>query len=130
MTQEEKQLLLEDLSARISYGVKIEYNGKIYSLSRPYPNFMHIINGEGEEMPSINKCKPYLRPMSSMTNEELNEFRAFHCLYDWHPEFYAQMCNLPNIINMINWLNKKQFDYRGLIPMGLALVALEGMYKI
>ena len=73
--------------------------------------------------------KPYLRPMSSMTEEEKEEFQAFHCIDGWHPYFYQQMCNIPNLENMFNWLNAHHFDYRGLIPMGLALEATEGTYK-
>lgn len=30
---------------------------------------------------------------------------------------------------VIDWLLAHHFDYRGLIPMGLALEATEGMYK-
>ena len=47
----------------------------------------------------------------------------------WHPDFQPIMCNIANEQNMFDWLNKKGFDYRGLIPMRLALEAPEGMYK-
>ena len=62
--------------------------------------------------------KPYLRPMSSMTEEEKGEYQAFFN-YDGveYPEEY------------IDWLNAHHFDYRGLIEKGLALKASEGMYE-
>ena len=114
MTQEEKQLLLKDLCARLPYGVKVEYNGKVYSLSRPYLNFMCIINGAGEESPSVEKCKPYLRPMLSMTEDEKKE--VFSCI--------SNAWNLT-ASNQIDWLNAHHFDYRGLIEKGLAIVVTE-----
>ena len=121
MTQEEKELLLKDLCARLPYGVKVEYNGKVYSLSRPYINFMCIINGAGEEFPSVEKCKPYLRPMSSMTEEEKETYECFF--------------NEDGLINCsfyvyVDWLLEHHFDYRGLIHMGLALEAPNDMYVI
>ena len=63
--------------------------------------------------PHIDNCKPYLRPMSSMTEKEENEYiNTFLAMWD-----------------AVDWLNEHHFDYRGLIPMGLALEAPEGMYK-
>ena len=92
---------------------------------------------------------PYLRPISSMTEEEKKEFQACHCVYELHPDFQPMMCNLANELNMLlhpdfqpmmcnlanelnmfDWLNAHHFDYRGLIEKGLALEAPEGMYKI
>lgn len=127
MTSEEKQLLLEDLSARLPYGVyvHIRYNtgepcyGKL--TSRDIQWFVDL---------KIESVKPYLRPLYSMTKEELEEFRAFHCVHDLHPYFYPMMCNMPNLTNMFNWLNKHHIDYRGLIPKGLALEAPDRMYNI
>jgi len=125
MTQEEKQLLLQDLCARLPYGVitkNCKKNSDVPAHLLPHVNGIKLLIAEYD-------LKPYLRPMSSMTEEEKKEFKAFHCVSEWHPEFYQAMCNLPNINNMINWLDKKMFDHRGLIPKGLALEATEGMYK-
>ena len=127
MTNDEKQLLLEDLSARAPYGVyvHIRYNteescyGKL--TLRDIQWFIDL---------KIESIKPYLRIMSSMTEEELEEFRAFHCVHDLHPYFYPMMCNMPNLTNMFNWLNAHHIDYRGLIPKGLALEAPDGMYNV
>ena len=72
--------------------------------------------------------KPYLRPMSSMTEEEKKEFQACHCVYELHPDFQPMMCNLANELNMFDWLLSHHFDFRGLIEKGLAIEAPEGMY--
>ena len=73
----------------------------------------------------IEYIKPYLRPMSSMTEEEKKEYRS---LQTWH-NFHG-MSWYSNNYKSIDWLNKKMFDYRDLIPMGLALEAPKGMYNI
>lgn len=124
MTQEEKQLLFKDLCARLPYDVQCEIGGLKYG---PYTfgGGPHDI----EDLMEGRVFKPYLRPMSSMTEEEKKEFQAFHCVDGLHPYFYQQMCNLQNLENMFNWLNAHHFDYRGLIEKGLALEAPEDMYK-
>jgi hypothetical protein len=130
MTQEEKQLLLKDLSARSSYGVMFDYNNneplKVEGIVRNVVYFKgYNYQTEGDECyASITECKPYLRSMSSMTEEESKEFALLQT------DFYVDGILYPiAAINMVNWLNKKMFDYNGLIPMGLALEAPEGMYK-
>ena len=104
MTNEEKQLLLKDICARLPYGVKYQdrIEGGIHILS------LGIIH-------HYERFIPYLRPMSSMSYEEKDEYDRL------------VMCNASWVVD--DWLNKKGFDYRGLIPMGLALEAPEGMYK-
>ena len=79
---------------------------------------------------TIYDIKPYLRPMSSMTEKEKKEFQACHCVYELHPDFQPMMCNLANELNMFDWLNEHHFDYRGLIEKGLALEAPKDIYKI
>lgn len=142
MTQEGKLLLLQEFSTRLPYGVYIEHTttgirGKLTNIvfQHKYNNTDSIqdvnawIRFFGNEYVDATYFRPYLRPMPSMSEEEIKEFRAFHCVDEWHPEFYQVMCNLPNTNNMVNWLDKKMFDHRGLIPMGLALEAPEDMYK-
>lgn len=131
MTQEEKQLLLKDLCARLSYGVKIEYietkkQYRLHELSEDgnYFSLLHeteptgVCSELGIEYEGEQIIKPYLRPMSSMTEEEDVEYTAIG--RNWPAD----------IIRRIDWLNKHHFDYRGLIPMGLALEAPEDMYKL
>lgn len=137
MTQKEIELLIKDLSARLPYKVKI-YNGGIGKTLdsitiRPdyieivikgtyaYSHFIHKDTGEWDNYDDLARCKPYLRPMSSMTAEEQEELKQV-ALVDNE--------GVPgDIPAYIDWLNKNMFDYRGLIPMGLALEAPEGMYK-
>ena len=112
MTQEDKELLLKDLSARVPYEVKIEgYELPCIILNSNWLHFMYTHQ-------EFAIRKPYLRPMSSMTEDEKEEYQAFFN-YDGveYPEEY------------IDWLNAHHFDYRGLIEKGLALEAPEGMYN-
>ena len=126
MTQEQKQLLLKDLCARLPYGVicKLSVKGADVSITEKLD-----LGGLDSFIFDTMDVLPYLRPMSSMTEEEKKEFQACHCVYELHPDFQPIMCNLANELNMFNWLNAHRFDYRGLIPMGLAIEAPEGMYK-
>lgn len=116
MTQEIEDLLLKDICARTPYGIKCEYDGKVIDIIS--------VNLYGEVYPDgvtytlpLDKVKPYLRPMSSMTEEEKAEY--VNTCYDWY-----------DTLETYDWLNKHHFDYRGLIEKGLALEAPEGMYKI
>ena len=128
MTQEDKQLLLKDLCARLPYGVKIA--------TRQY-NYCDILTPKGivgdkchfNDNPrydgdrSIDEIKPYLRPMSSMTEEEKELMKDSVICFN---ELEGNSTLFDEI--GLDWLNANHFDYRGLIPMGLALEATEGMY--
>lgn len=129
MKQEEKELVLKDLCARLPYGVKLRYvedlvvkkESHTITLNNIY--LEHIINGDAD-------IKPYLRPLSSMTEEEKEEYRKA-CELDTeilskHP---MDETPFPALYNSQDWLNAHHFDYRGLIERGLALVAPEDMYK-
>lgn len=118
MTQEEKELWLKDLCARVPY--------------HPKGRVVNNINGaECEEYLTCatfsmftivhNNSRLYLRPMSSMTEEEKDEYYKYYDYYN--NEIYACW-------DAIDWLNAHHFDYRDLISMGLALEAPEDMYKI
>ena len=127
MTQEEKNLLLKDLCARLPYGVKVfiqDTTGKHSTITE------RIFDTYVLQFLSNNNIliKPYLRPMSSMTEEEYSElkkissyygFAPFEYIHDWAPNY-----------EMTDWLNAHHFDYRGLIGKGLALEAPEGMYNL
>lgn len=130
MTEEEQKILFNDLCARIPYGTIIAYNvyGKL-PISR-FSISVHEFMFEGEF--EIEHCKPYLRPMSSMTEEEKNEFDEF-CVIDedaWKGNGIIGFTNQALIMSdAINWLNSHHFDYRDLIEKGLALEAPVGMYE-
>lgn len=123
-TIEEKQLLLQDLCARLPYGVIVAYKNRENKEGRVelgYGNIGYVAElGRGW----WTVCKPYLRPMSSMTEEEEEEYWTIRC-----PQYDENGKIINKDGEMFDWLNKKMFDYRGLIEKGLALEALEEMYK-
>ncbi len=141
MTQKEKILLLQDLCARLPYDVKCCYDilsGEIKIDTLICIN--KVIIGQGiywdfyfencdEDIP-LETVKPYLRPLSSMTEEEKKEYGKV-CELDTEILANHTMNGepFPALYNSQDWLNKNMFDYRGLIPMGLALEAPEGMYS-
>ena len=122
MTKEEKRLLLQDLSARLPYGVivRLDYrDGTIVTREMGIGSFHDMLFGN-------TKGKPYLRPMSSMTEEERKEYNE----YLFHGASIGLMSNTETAYELIDWLNAHHFDYRDLIEKGLALEAPEGMYNI
>ena len=76
----------------------------------------------------VECVKPYLRPMSSMTEEERNEYFDFRN-QELQRVAFAEVGRESAIAEISDWLNVHHFDYRGLIEKGLALEAPEGMYK-
>jgi len=130
MTQGEKQLLLQDLCARLPYGVKgiITYNGDkdIFTIK----GIFNILFLSDTECCHIEDFKPYLRSMSSMTEEEKKEFdkvlnscndKVFAC-----PEKERRYKFFD--AEQEDFMNAHHFDYRGLIEKRLAIEAPEGMY--
>ena len=123
MTQEEKQLLLKDLCTRLPYHCRVFYeyvdnlDNKTYGYSLTLNTW--CINELIAEKAIV---KPYLRPMSSMTEEEMTEYK----------HFVAFSGNPTGSANFIDWLNAHHFDYRGLIKKGLAIKVTEenNSYKI
>ena len=126
MTQEEKQLLLKDLCARLPYGVIIRCTDN----DTDYKCFLttDILNELLYNMEYYD-YKPYLRPMSSMTEEEKKE-RDFYCGYKPYDEntgeSYLTEYDMPDYLD---WLLANHFDFHGLIEKGLALEAPKNMYK-
>jgi hypothetical protein len=124
MTQNEKDLLLKDLCARLPYGVKV-YDIKS-GINSSFMNLNHV-NGTVKEVfiSYMHKCrtapiedvKPYLFPMSSMTKEQKKEYA--------HILAYTSSVEMIQITgeSTYDWLNKNMLDWRGLIPMGLAIDA-------
>lgn len=128
MTHDDKELLLQDLSARLPYGVLCNIGLKYpLQLQRIFVDRLGGIlldfyeDGDNYQV-YLSEVKPYLRPMYPMTEEEADEFAEFDIYADGE---YI----IPNY-QAIDWLNKHHFDYRGLIEKGLAIKAPEDMYKI
>lgn len=128
MTQEDKNLLLQDLCGRLPYGVKVTFAG--YSgrddciLNSQHLNSTYAIE--------YLRLKPYLRPLSSMTEDERKEFDDLS-KFDEDVWMGNHKVGFPKNVRImskcVDWLNKNMFDYRGLIPKGLANEAPEGMYN-
>lgn len=136
MTQEDKELLLKDLSTRLPYGVicnTSKGNGHLCSINQTIFGIVYGINIKATERDYFNDreeiTKPYLRPMSSMTDEEIIELNNIPSTKN----YTIIKDDLPwDIANykQIDWLNAHHFDYRGLIDKGLAIEASNDMYKI
>ena len=117
-----RALLFKDLCGRLPYGTKVnaanKYISTISSINIGITTL--ILLKDVSPVFGIDYVKPYLRPMSSMTEEEEKEFQEIKLSYHFDEDSYI----------LLDWLNKKGFDYRGLIPMGLALEATKGMYNV
>lgn len=144
MNQQDKELLLKDLCARLPYGVIMQMNNHNY-----LPAKLKSIDIDREllEIGTIHDvfldaCKPYLRPLSSMTEKEFvylmsirgmnlrtYEIQEMMSEYLSHPNRIAIVNTLGKYSHSIDWLNKNMFDYRGLIPKGLALEQHKGWYR-
>ena len=131
MTQEDKNLLLKDLCARLPYGVRMKGVNEDFNLSTgTSPNRLsYVLNSV--KFSTETDFKPYLRPMSSMTEEEKEEWHdTFDSVQDYVPEAddYDDNWHEEPGIESYDYLISHHFDYRGLIPKGLALEATEDMY--
>lgn len=122
MTQDDKDLVLHDLCARLPYGVKAQVLGwdeekgevevplKIYSINTDGYVYFETNDYDVNYLP-VEDVRPFLRPMSSMTEEEKLEFSIVPIYAFIHYNEIAKM----------DWLNAHHFDYRGLIDRGLAI---------
>lgn len=149
MTNEEKQLLLKDLCARLScFENWVQYEGKDYIVTGYGHGRVSLLSSSFSSAsgpcPLVEEVKPYLRPMSSMTEEEKEEIEVF-IFNKWYEEDSCKIDKegwieiLANYdvsgidpcfcSDYVDWLNEHHFDYRGLIEKGLALEAPDGMYK-
>ena len=130
MTQENKELLLIDLCSRLPYNVKVQFS---YIITSPA-----ILKGIDKELIEcdiavceLEDVKPYLFPLSSMTEEQYNSLHESGILdncshsYEYvNPHIHGVSFIFKEFktysLELIEWLNKHHFDYRGLIPLGLA----------
>ena len=133
MKQEDKELLLQDLCARLLYNpwVLVEFEGSNQewktTLQQEY--CVGYISGKITKLYSREiTVKPYLRPLTSMTEDEEIEFCM--TVFDTVLRITEKKHTCLVSFEQINWLNAHHFDYRGLIEKGLALEAPEGMYEV
>ena len=128
MTQEEKDLLLKDLSARLQYGVEVEYNNincEVLSIDKYNEELTIWICTGYSTIVKLEDVKPYLFPLSSMTEEqkkaapfESSLLNAF--INGYISLFEDEELTLDDLNRLYDWFNENHFDYRGLIPMDLA----------
>ena len=134
MEQKDKDLLLADLCGRLPHGVIIsvkdinnfQFDGILQVIGKNWCrlNILDPIKKAKVKNQTIPLnhiyIKPYLRPMSNMTEEEKLMYEGLMIGTD----------NVSYMLDVIDWLNKRMFDFRGLIPKGLAEIAPEGMYEL
>lgn len=134
MTQEEKDLLLKDLCGRLPYGTKVKchFDSEPYTLLSINWNkeivvigFMMVDTYVTSKQRLVN-IKPYLRPLSSMTEKERKEFLDSVTWEDDNGDFHIDECmGIGFYQEKYDWLNSHYFDYRGLIEKGLAIEVSE-----
>lgn len=135
MTREEKDLLLKDLCARLPYKVKVHAkyidtdtntevekvgvlsmvdNDTVIAFTSNDTNCYNYV--------TIHEVKPYLFPLSSIEEEKRNEF--FDDLVKLEIKAIINEIDDKKIVEFeADWYQKNHVDYRGLIPMGLAIDA-------
>lgn len=126
MTQEQKTLLLKDLCSRLPYGVKVQ------------TTYINLKSGERNDIgidvlttveismliDGIEEHKPYLFPMSSMTEEQRKEYDSIiYYNVELHADRYYEVIDVDSFELLHDFYHKNHLDYRGLIPMGLAIDA-------
>ena len=125
MNKEDKELLLRDLCNRLPYNVMCQvefkedgkYNSKVMLLSGIFTDEAYFTTKGGSIY--SNEYKPYLFPLSSMTEEEQ---RTLDSMCNG-VEMVSRLSGLKMFDKAFNWLNENHFDYRGLIEKGLAIDA-------
>jgi hypothetical protein len=119
MTQEHKELLIKDLCARLPYDVKCKIEMWIgYDVCTIYNinsiGYVEIVEASNTNGISIERVKPYLFPLSSMTDEQVEEYNNLNS--------YELGC-FPHTEEALDYLIENHFDYRYLIDIGLAIDA-------
>lgn len=141
MKEEDRNLLLKDLSARVPYGVKYMKYSWGYDIDQEIPEVevLECVDKNGyishTKVYTVEDIKPYLFPLSSMTEEQKREISKRYNYHNYfglsieityHSEGYWDndtSCNLQDYLWLEDWYNKNHFDYRGLIEKGLAIDA-------
>lgn len=135
MTNEEKQLLLQDLSMRLPYKPMLELNNGVHcKKEKLWTIDMEYITVNSDW--SLEDVKPYLRSLSSMTEKEKSDFSWIaHKEYDGYdnndcPIYTGNFTvDCDRIDEIIDFFNSHRLDFRGLIKKKLALEEPEGMYE-
>lgn len=124
MTQENKELLIKDLCARVPYGVKYMRYSWNYDTDQELPviETLECADKDGyinhRRVYTVDDIKPYLFPLSSMTDEQKEEYNSYFASVP----YYGDNIHIPYyfVELLIDFYNKHHLDWRGLIPKGLA----------
>ena len=122
MTQEDRDLLIKDLSTRLPYGVKVLYDTQIFEVQYIEPMYgeLKLLDNETYTLP-IEEVKPYLFPLSSMTKEQKEEFNSYFTSVPYYgdnehehvvPYYFVEL--------LMEFFHKNHIDNNGLIQKGLA----------
>lgn len=134
MTQEQKELLLKDLCGRLPYGVKIDNMGEpamlasINNRHRIIVEITEVDKNRSFNLPrldvlEIENAKPYLFPMSSMTEEQKQEYTYivnYISSDDTENWKEGEFIYVEQFTQLMHFYHINHLDYMGLIPMGLA----------
>ena len=125
MTQKDKELLLKDLCARLPYGVKFLRESWNFEWDEEL-SVIEVLKGidkdgyiNNTKVYTVDDIKPYLFPMSSMTEEEKEEY----CQLQQRVIYNSKGVINEDVTKYINWCYKKHLDINNLIPMELAIDA-------
>ena len=128
MTQEEKDLLLKDLCARLPYGVKVK-SVFINPDTKEHKSFgIEVFNATSLLMirDGLGEFKPYLFPLSSMTDEQKKEYdRIIYHSIELHHREYSDIVEIDLFDDLQDFYHKNHLDYRGLIEKRLAIDATD-----
>lgn len=138
MIQEHKELLIKDICERLPYSVKCSFgvDDAVYEITGINPSACgaseiqatHVKSGINGDF-KLSSCKPYLFPLSSMTEEQWNNAPRVDLTYSTFESLkcgcftlasYTCENDLLDLLEFINWLLKNHFDVNGLILLGLA----------
>ena len=145
MTETKRQEIITALCGYLPYGLKVYFKPSLETGEEGVETTLELIDVGYNVFNTYSvypeSVIPYLRPMSSMTEEEKNELKeyldakevdcnGFGYLEGGTLEEYVSNISYSLCNYVIDWLNEHHFDYRGLIEKGLALEAPEGMYHV
>lgn len=136
MTQEERNLLLADLSSRVPYGVEVQvtvneiiYDARIEAVFAD--GTVYVENEHSVDAVDISEVKPYLQPLSKLTekqNEEILQLTrgtisvsSYGCFYDW---CNRSKLSVDDVMTIIDYLNRNGIDYTNLFSKNLAIERL------
>lgn len=134
MKTEDKELLLKDICSRLPYEPKVQITYQQQGVKGVEEGNVdyHLFGKITEDLMNgvILEIKLYLRPLSSMTKEEIEDFTKLIFISDSTSYGYLKECVLYSMCSSkaVDWLNKHHFDYHGLIEKGIAIEAPNGIY--